>query len=151
MIRRPPRSTLFPYTTLFRSERPLLRVVQRLPRIELDLGYVAFNLREVRPHGAVERQVRGNAPAKRGADARPAAPIRPARGQWPAGHAARGLGSEVEHQAAPQPGETGERPALREEGGARLEHPRPGVLVAGRLHDADDVDPPVLGVAGLVA
>src|SRR2546430_4087509 len=24
MIRRPPRSTLFPYTTLFRSERPLL-------------------------------------------------------------------------------------------------------------------------------
>src|SRR3712207_7801819 len=25
MIRRPPRSTLFPYTTLFRSERPRLR------------------------------------------------------------------------------------------------------------------------------
>src|SRR3989442_8699528 len=28
MIRRPPRSTLFPYTTLFRSQRPL--AVQRL-------------------------------------------------------------------------------------------------------------------------
>src|SRR5689334_23685414 len=28
MIRRPPRSTLFPYTTLFRSERP--RVVNRV-------------------------------------------------------------------------------------------------------------------------
>src|SRR2546429_7154720 len=27
MIRRPPRSTLFPYTTLFRSDRPVLRVV----------------------------------------------------------------------------------------------------------------------------
>src|SRR2546427_3696437 len=26
MIRRPPRSTLFPYTTLFRSERPFMRV-----------------------------------------------------------------------------------------------------------------------------
>src|SRR3712207_8479302 len=26
MIRRPPRSTLFPYTTLFRSEEPLLQV-----------------------------------------------------------------------------------------------------------------------------
>src|SRR3712207_7211462 len=26
MIRRPPRSTLFPYTTLFRSERPDLRL-----------------------------------------------------------------------------------------------------------------------------
>src|SRR2546422_1331471 len=31
MIRRPPRSTLFPYTTLFRSERAL-RVVGRHPR-----------------------------------------------------------------------------------------------------------------------
>src|SRR3712207_8173368 len=29
MIRRPPRSTLFPYTTLFRSARPL-RLLQRL-------------------------------------------------------------------------------------------------------------------------
>src|SRR2546425_7235012 len=28
MIRRPPRSTLFPYTTLFRSRRAQLRVVQ---------------------------------------------------------------------------------------------------------------------------
>src|SRR2546425_8564453 len=26
MIRRPPRSTLFPYTTLFRSRRPIFRV-----------------------------------------------------------------------------------------------------------------------------
>src|SRR2546430_8773573 len=29
MIRRPPRSTLFPYTTLFRSHAPHLRVVPR--------------------------------------------------------------------------------------------------------------------------
>src|SRR5256885_10290114 len=29
MIRRPPRSTLFPYTTLFRSRRPLLRFRKR--------------------------------------------------------------------------------------------------------------------------
>src|SRR5258705_6170811 len=27
MIRRPPRSTLFPYTTLFRSHRPVVRLV----------------------------------------------------------------------------------------------------------------------------
>src|SRR5689334_24198624 len=32
MIRRPPRSTLFPYTTLFRSHQ-LQRLVSRLPRI----------------------------------------------------------------------------------------------------------------------
>src|SRR5258707_13888731 len=30
MIRRPPRSTLFPYTTLFRSAHALLRAVSRL-------------------------------------------------------------------------------------------------------------------------
>src|SRR2546429_3946550 len=31
MIRRPPRSTLFPYTTLFRSRRNVLFVEHRLP------------------------------------------------------------------------------------------------------------------------
>src|SRR5256885_9739935 len=31
MIRRPPRSTLFPYTTLFRSPRPDRRVVHHRP------------------------------------------------------------------------------------------------------------------------
>src|SRR2546422_2121271 len=40
MIRRPPRSTLFPYTTLFRSARQLERleeIVRRLEGQELDL------------------------------------------------------------------------------------------------------------------
>src|SRR5256886_14951386 len=32
MIRRPPRSTLFPYTTLFRSRRSLVRPVRRCVR-----------------------------------------------------------------------------------------------------------------------
>src|SRR5690349_22579853 len=32
MIRRPPRSTLFPYTTLFRSDRPLATHAQRQDR-----------------------------------------------------------------------------------------------------------------------
>src|SRR5258708_27392172 len=32
MIRRPPRSTLFPYTTLFRSPHPLLVALDRLER-----------------------------------------------------------------------------------------------------------------------
>src|SRR2546425_6626250 len=34
MIRRPPRSTLFPYTTLFRSERHVLAPVERRLAIE---------------------------------------------------------------------------------------------------------------------
>src|SRR3712207_8341598 len=35
MIRRPPRSTLFPYTTLFRSRLQRMRYAARLPRRKL--------------------------------------------------------------------------------------------------------------------
>src|SRR3712207_9095117 len=41
MIRRPPRSTLFPYTTLFRSERrpaEVQAVAERLPLAHRDVG-----------------------------------------------------------------------------------------------------------------
>src|SRR3712207_8548846 len=37
MIRRPPRSTLFPYTTLFRSEDRLVRLAHRRPSIARGL------------------------------------------------------------------------------------------------------------------
>src|SRR2546427_7839349 len=40
MIRRPPRSTLFPYTTLFRSHAPLRPLVDRLPLQRLDRAHV---------------------------------------------------------------------------------------------------------------
>src|SRR3712207_7173563 len=49
MIRRPPRSTLFPYTTLFRSGRDLLR---RQPLRMEHRG-------EERHHGADGRELRG--------------------------------------------------------------------------------------------
>src|SRR5256886_9347184 len=47
MIRRPPRSTLFPYTTLFRSEslKPSTRPVQPVPKVHVDPRV----LREVAP------------------------------------------------------------------------------------------------------
>src|SRR3712207_7569862 len=38
MIRRPPRSTLFPYTTLFRSDRDVVARAVDLQRLEPDLG-----------------------------------------------------------------------------------------------------------------
>src|SRR3712207_6987436 len=41
MIRRPPRSTLFPYTTLFRSDEALTRVVGAAPAIVAGGGGVA--------------------------------------------------------------------------------------------------------------
>src|SRR3712207_6989005 len=52
MIRRPPRSTLFPYTTLFRSVRGVLEdahaAVVREPAVLQALGHVAPD--EVAPH-----------------------------------------------------------------------------------------------------
>src|SRR3712207_8618457 len=61
MIRRPPRSTLFPYTTLFRSLREVLGVVvvsDPVVRIGVDVA-------QVRPvevlEGAVQLRLRGRA------------------------------------------------------------------------------------------
>src|SRR2546427_4664829 len=54
MIRRPPRSTLFPYTTLFRSQPPL----------RLALGQRIVELHEVErlaAHDALQRVVAGRA------------------------------------------------------------------------------------------
>src|SRR2546430_8752229 len=52
MIRRPPRSTLFPYTTLFRSSPPARR--GSLPRDEHTLQIVS--LREAERHREIRRQ-----------------------------------------------------------------------------------------------
>src|SRR5437868_7775421 len=41
MIRRPPRSTLFPYTTLFRSE--ILRIDPRNAEAYANLGQIAYS------------------------------------------------------------------------------------------------------------
>src|SRR5256885_17056979 len=56
MIRRPPRSTLFPYTTLFRSREPDLETVAGVELEELEVlehAAVAHELRDV----DVERRV----------------------------------------------------------------------------------------------
>src|SRR2546428_13669252 len=49
MIRRPPRSTLFPYTTLFRSPRVGIRRGQRLPRLDVNEGAGAPVAERVHP------------------------------------------------------------------------------------------------------
>src|SRR5260370_20632498 len=41
MIRRPPRSTLFPYTTLFRSRHLGLRVDDRGNEVPIDVAFLA--------------------------------------------------------------------------------------------------------------
>src|SRR3989442_8859993 len=45
MIRRPPRSTLFPYTTLFRSEPPGIGRGHLLSRLDLDRHDIARSRR----------------------------------------------------------------------------------------------------------
>src|SRR2546430_4673010 len=61
MIRRPPRSTLFPYTTLFRSRgvdepsvAPLLASLQQTldSFVEIGLGYLSLD----RPSGTLDRK-----------------------------------------------------------------------------------------------
>src|SRR3712207_7210180 len=55
MIRRPPRSTLFPYTTLFRSVRLVVQLLGGGVRLELALdGHHG-------PHGLVDRRERARA------------------------------------------------------------------------------------------
>src|SRR2546430_5043952 len=49
MIRRPPRSTLFPYTTLFRSE-----LEPTLPPRHLNLDGIVFRLAVVEPVGCAD-------------------------------------------------------------------------------------------------
>src|SRR2546430_2806648 len=40
MIRRPPRSTLFPYTTLFRSSAPIFRHTEESRPVLLNAGHI---------------------------------------------------------------------------------------------------------------
>src|SRR5947199_5507912 len=57
MIRRPPRSTLFPYTTLFRSLFPALLHLPELARTGFVVGFLAvMGLREVDPFFAATRR-----------------------------------------------------------------------------------------------
>src|SRR2546430_12565013 len=58
MIRRPPRSTLFPYTTLFRSFRKARLFVERLHEVlALIKAREAVALREIRARALVARAV----------------------------------------------------------------------------------------------
>src|SRR2546430_4973759 len=59
MIRRPPRSTLFPYTTLFRScRRELLdrTLIWNLPHLRRILAACEHHHNDHRPHMALDRK-----------------------------------------------------------------------------------------------
>src|SRR2546427_9416164 len=52
MIRRPPRSTLFPYTTLFRSCSPLMLLIALAVRLDSP-GAVIFRQKRVGKYGKI--------------------------------------------------------------------------------------------------
>src|SRR3712207_8902369 len=56
MIRRPPRSTLFPYTTLFRSSADLTVIVSRAGRL-VGVPWFVRTSDRLRPHGAKGRSL----------------------------------------------------------------------------------------------
>src|SRR3989475_7015612 len=135
MIRRPPRSTLFPYTTLFRSEEPARALHAALGGVVAD---VEVRRRRVRAHGALVRQ-----PGLR-ADRHPLLPP-PARqrGRRPAPRRDRATagGARADHRARadparrrrrrePAPRRQGARALLRRDRGARRARLRP--LLAAR-------------------
>src|SRR5258708_18831289 len=64
MIRRPPRSTLFPYTTLFRSEhffptRPGVGDVAVQSAVDDQLGHFFYDVLEIKFGDAVALHIRG--------------------------------------------------------------------------------------------
>src|SRR3712207_9044891 len=59
MIRRPPRSTLFPYTTLFRSERGVAEALERHDRRARDVVVVRDDLLGAEAADARDLGVRG--------------------------------------------------------------------------------------------
>src|SRR3712207_8296030 len=77
MIRRPPRSTLFPYTTLFRSRRGLLPARARALRRRPDRGGGGVGVRRAVPR-VDAASARRRASGRRGA-------VRPLRVGRPAG------------------------------------------------------------------
>src|SRR5256885_5990926 len=56
MIRRPPRSTLFPYTTLFRSAKEWEELIQR--HVQIQLGRLKRNQIDRLPEQNAERRER---------------------------------------------------------------------------------------------
>src|SRR3712207_7547516 len=62
MIRRPPRSTLFPYTTLFRSVRVLIRYRTddcEMAINRLQQAHIALHVCVINPPDATENRVKG--------------------------------------------------------------------------------------------
>jgi hypothetical protein len=128
----------------FQKERSLLGEEDRFAWIVAELGFVGFDLREIRLEGAVHRHVRRNAPSQVAAELRALRSVLPRASFGGAINLRRNDGVEVQHEAAMQIGQTFERSRLHQERRARTRRGRPCVVLTGTLHTADDLNAPVL-------
>ena len=96
------------------EEWPLLREEQRQARIERNLSGIRFHLGEVGVGGAVEREIVGDSPANVAADLGVLHVVAPPARLRAADHLRRELGVDVDHHAAAQIGQPGQRPRLRQ-------------------------------------
>jgi len=132
------------------EERPFLGIEQREPLVDGHLADVRLHLGEVGVRGGRDGEVLRHPPAQVAAEFRGAGVVIPP-GARRAIDFRRELGSEVEHDAALQPREADEAARLDEETGVGAHRRGPRLLVPRVLHDAHDLEAPVLRVGALVA
>src|SRR5690242_5368329 len=103
-------------------------------------------------NGAVESEILGHSPAEIAADDGTVRVVRPVIVERRGAEGVLGdLGIDVEDEAAVETGELVEGPGLGEKGGAGAPGRRPGLLVTGVLHLADDLDAPALNGRRLIS
>jgi hypothetical protein len=128
------------------EERPLLREEQGEALVHRHLARVRLHLAEVRIDGGVQRQVRET-------EARVQAGIRLGIAALESAGRTRTLGAggeerlRLDHHASPQLTQSGQGAGLRQEAGRRAPHVGPRVEVAGALHLALHLEPPLLLLA----
>src|SRR5579859_4370646 len=132
MIRRPPRSTLFPYTTLFRSPRAQVHAVGTgHPPPDRQAGPPLRSARPWSHHGGSVRRPRRLRPRGRGITAGPPYP-RPTRGRRPPGRRVARRPPRVRQRHRDRPRRRSDRNHAREGAavGTRYRH-RHCALTAG--------------------
>ncbi len=132
------------------EERSLLRKEERLPRIDHELPGVGLDFREVRVHGAIEREGVGDSPLHSAADLRRRAIVIPPARSWPPGDFLRNRWIHISTSPRVSPVSPSSVPDCGEKGSGGTLGRHPGIFGTGVLNLAHNVEIPALLVARLV-